>query len=283
MINKYLAFLFSLFLISCSGNGLENYTEYDENEENVSESKKAKSKKNKYKSKEEDEFDLRLSKYDTLIEFESDIVFDIKLTTAIDITEYYLPKNLIDSFLNFYSNPYEEALAVENLVMNANPNITFKDSSGLHLALQNGKWKTLIPNFEIEEFDLTLEYIFTQIPFYSVRVQWDEGNGYKLIHQNTGKTFNLFGRPYPSPDNKYIATVSSDINAGFSFNGIQLFKINDDNIELLASYEPQKWGPISLDWISNHEIVLKNETVDWDNLATDYLNFYSLIKISFNP
>ena len=34
---------------------------------------------------------------------------------------------------------------------------------------------------------------------------------------------------------------------------------------------------------NDEEIILKNETVDWDNLATDYLNFYSLLKITFKP
>jgi len=226
---------------------------------------------------------IKLSQFDTLIEFETDLIFEIKLTEQEDFEEYYLPKNIIDSFFNSFGNPYEEALAIEELKISDNPNQVYKDSLGLHLLLNNGKWKTLIANPEIEEFDHTLEYIFNQIPYYSVRVQWDEGNGYKLVNQNTGKVYILFGRPYLSPNKKYIATVSSDINAGFSFNGIQLFKINEDNLELIASYEPKKWGPVSLKWKNDEEIILKNETVDWDNLATDYLNFYSLLKITFKP
>lgn len=283
MINRYLAIFIGVILISCSTGGLENYTQQDNELESESKNEKIKGKKNKSKSGIQDEYIVRLSQYDTLIEFDSDIIFDLKLSEPIDIEEYYLPQNLIDSFFNTFGNQYEEALAIEDLKINAHPNLAYKDSTGLHLLLNNGKWKTLIPNYEIEEFDHTLEFVFSQIPYYSVRVQWDEGNGYKLIHQNTGKVYSLFGRPYPSPNKKYLATVSSDINAGFSFNGIQLFKINEDNIELIASYEPKKWGPVSLMWKNDEEIILKNETVDWDNLANDYLNFYSLLKISFNP
>jgi hypothetical protein len=283
MINRYLAIFIGVILISCSTSGLENNTQHDDERESESKNDKIKGKKNKSKSGTQEEYIVRLSQYDTLIEFDSDISFDLKLSEPIDIEEYYLPQNLIDSFFNTFGNQYEEALAIEDLKINAHPNLAYKDSTGLHLLLNNGKWKTLIPNYEIEEFDHTLEFVFIQIPYYSVRVQWDEGNGYKLINQNTGKVFSLFGRPYPSPNKKYLATVSSDINAGFSFNGIQLFKITEDNIELIASYEPKKWGPVSLMWKNDEEIILKNETVDWDNLATDYLNFYSLLKISFKP
>lgn len=283
MINRYLAIFIGVILISCSTSGLENNTQHDDEKESESKNDKIKGKKNKSKSGIQEEYIVRLSQYDTLIEFDSDISFDLKLSEPIDIEEYYLPQNLIDSFFNTFVNQYEEALAIEDLKINAHPNLAYKDSTGLHLLLNNGKWKTLIPNYEIEEFDHTLEFVFSQIPYYSVRVQWDEGNGYKLINQNTGKVFSLFGRPYPSPNKKYLATVSSDINAGFSFNGIQLFKITEDNIELIASYEPKKWGPVSLMWKNDEEIILKNETVDWDNLATDYLNFYSLLKISFKP
>ena len=283
MINRYLAIFIGVILISCSTSGLENNTQHNDEKESESKNDKIKGKKNKSKSGTQEEYIVRLSQYDTLIEFDSDISFDLKLSEPIDIEEYYLPQNLIDSFFNTFGNQYEEALAIEDLKINAHPNLAYKDSTGLHLLLNNGKWKTLIPNYEIEEFDHTLEFVFIQIPYYSVRVQWDEGNGYKLINQNTGKVFSLFGRPYPSPNKKYLATVSSDINAGFSFNGIQLFKITEDNIELIASYEPKKWGPVSLMWKNDEEIILKNETVDWDNLATDYLNFYSLLKISFKP
>jgi hypothetical protein len=283
MINRYLVFLIGVFLISCSSGGLENYTQFDEELESESKDERKKGKKNKSKTGIQDEYIVRLSQYDTLIEFESDIIFDLRLSEPSEIIEYYLPKNIIDSFFNTFGNQYEEALAIEDLKINDHPNLAYKDSTGLHLLLNNGKWKTLIPNYETEEFDHTLEFVFSQIPYYSVRVQWDEGNGYKLINQNTGKVYSLFGRPYPSPNRKYIATVSSDINAGFSFNGIQLFKINEDNIELIASFEPKKWGPIALMWKNDEEIILKNETVDWDNLATDYLNFYSLLKISFKP
>jgi hypothetical protein len=283
MINRYLAIFFGIFFISCSNNGLESYTQLDDEKSLEIKSEKLNTKKSKSKKSVSEEYLIKLSQFDTLIEFETDLIFEIKLTEQEDFEEYYLPKNIIDSFFNSFGNPYEEALAIEELKISDNPNQVYKDSLGLHLLLNNGKWKTLIANPEIEEFDHTLEYIFNQIPYYSVRVQWDEGNGYKLVNQNTGKVYILFGRPYLSPNKKYIATVSSDINAGFSFNGIQLFKINEDNLELIASYEPKKWGPVSLKWKNDEEIILKNETVDWDNLATDYLNFYSLLKITFKP
>lgn len=283
MINRYLAIFFGIFFISCSTSGLESYTQLDDENSLDTKSEKLNTKKSKSKKRVSEEYLIKLSQFDTLIEFDTDLIFDIKLTEPEDFEEYYLPKNIIDSFFTTFGNPYEEALAIEELKISGYPNQVYKDSLGLHLLLNNGKWKTLIANPDIEEFDHTLEYVFNQIPYYSVRVQWDEGNGYKLINQNSGKIFNLYGRPYPSPNKKYIATVSSDINAGFSFNGIQLFRINEDHLELIASYEPKKWGPVSLTWKNDEEIILKNETVDWDNLATDYLNFYSLLKITFKP
>ncbi|WP_018344979.1 hypothetical protein [Cytophaga aurantiaca] len=94
-----------------------------------------------------------------------------------------------------------------------------------------------------------------------------EAYGYVFINKSSGDTTLLYGMPVVSPDNKYIITFNQDIQAGFTFNGFQLFEVNGSELIELGEKELYNWGPDNVRW--------KDETtllVEQSHLKFDYTN-----------
>lgn len=219
---------------------------------------------------------------DTTLTFKDNIKITLKQTDSIYINEYFLENKILDSLIKPYNNRYIEALEIEKYLLRNTTNIAKRDTNGLYLKLKNGDWKLLTLDTDSDESDHTFEYFFRESGYYSVRVQWGEGNGYKLINYSSGKTTSLFGRPYFSPDGNFVIAVNADIEAGYSSNGFQLFRNKDGQLQHLGEYEPDNWGVISAKWISNNTIIIKCETVEFSNNNSGYLEFYSELIVNNN-
>ncbi len=149
----------------------------------------------------------------------------------------------------------------------------------LKLRLKDGSWIKLEVNPNTEEADHIFEYFFKDFGFYSIVVQWSEGIGYKLINYSTGEVTNLFGRPYFSKNGQYVISVNTDLEAGYSSNGFQLFENKHGNLIHLGNYEPNEWGPVKAKWIEENKLILENETIDFSEGKMKYLHFYIILEV----
>lgn len=222
------------------------------------------------------------TKLDTILHFDNSYSIMLKNTDSISISEYFLEVEVLDSLTTLHKNSHRTALEIEKYLLNINKEFAKKDSAGLHLKMTNNKWKLISLDPNTDETDNTFEHYFKDFGFYSVRTQWGEGNGYKLINDVNGETTNLFGRPYFSENGEFLISVNSDIEAGYSNNGFQLFKNINGKLKNIGSYKPNSWGPFSAKWVNNSTIILKNKTIEFKDDEMNYLSFYSQLKISNN-
>lgn len=217
--------------------------------------------------------------YDTTINFQDGIKLVLTATDTVIIEEYFIAQKALDSLNNLNDNSYQLALDIEKYQHSKFGEKFKRDSSGLFVKLDNGKWNLLGLNKDLEESDNVFEYYFKEHGFYSIYVQWWEGNGYKLVNHINGEVIDMYGRPYFSPDGKFVISVSSDVLARFSYNGFQLFRNINGKLDYLGSFEPEDWGPYSVKWIENDRLVFKSQSVKFSENDYEYYDFYIDLKI----
>jgi len=111
-----------------------------------------------------------------------------------------------------------------------------------------------------------------------VHVQYFEGSSFFLIHEGTGKKTEVYGPPVLSPGKDLFFTYNCDIAAGFSKNGIQVFRINKDaSITGLAEIQ-KSWGPINVRWSGSNGI----EFTRLDLIEGGYISSLGEIEIAGN-
>jgi|GEM_PF-3624182 len=198
-----------------------------------------------------------------------------------DFSENYLmAKTSLDSLMNQYQNSYLSAQALEAHMLPKFSTKVTRDSQGLSLRLKNGQWLTVRNNSDFDEVAHSFEYFFEEFGYYSLRVQWSEGNAYKLVNAEDGSIIRLIGRPYFSPEGKYLIAISTDLEAGYSVNGFEVYTKQANTWKKLTEYHPKLWGPVDLKWISPQQAILRNQSVEIQGGNLQYFEFYSQIKIS---
>ena len=217
---------------------------------------------------------------DSILKLNNKIQLRIKNTDSINIPEYFIDNVTIDSLIKPHNNRHIESLEIEKYIIQKDKEIAKRDSSGLHVKLKNGEWKLLSIDPMTDESDNTLEHFFKDHGFYNIRVQWGEGNGYKLVNYKSGVVTKLKGKPFFSPNGEYIIAVNADVVAGYSYNGFQLLGNKDGIIKEIGKFEPMEWGPLSVKWIDNNNLTVKNHTFAPDNTdGNDFPEFYTEISI----
>jgi hypothetical protein len=108
-----------------------------------------------------------------------------------------------------------------------------------------------------------------QFLVYGVFYEWFE---YFLIDGITGDTTMCSSSPLLSPDKKMFITGNDDLEAGFNFNGLALYK-NSHKPELIGSRALNKWGPNSIKWFDNSTLLIECNVLDTTSanyFRTDY-------------
>jgi len=216
---------------------------------------------------------------DTTFTFSDSIHLSLSYTDTTFTNCYFLECHVIDSITNVHNNRHLEALDIEKFQLQKFGDHVKRDSSGLYVKLENEIWKHLPLSRNADEVDNIFEYYFKDFGFYLIRVQWGEGNAFKLVNDANGAETQLYGRPYFSPNGRYVISVSADIDAGYNPNGFQLLENKNGSLIHLGNHNPNAWGPYSAKWTSNNRIILKNRTMDFANQSFEYIDFCSEIKI----
>jgi hypothetical protein len=97
------------------------------------------------------------------------------------------------------------------------------------------------------------------------------------INIRTGMVTEFWDSPILSPNKDRLLAYSSDIDAGFMPNGIQLFKISPDTIIKLFEKEIDAWGPDKVKWESDTSVIIKRFKLD-KNMQSHYDYLRLLIK-----
>ena len=123
----------------------------------------------------------------------------------------------------------------------------------------------------------TFEKEFIDNGFLLFRVQWVEGNNYFLFNTLSGEKTYIGGRAFFSPNGEYLISIEDDIESSYSFNGFQLYSVeNDGHLRLIWQFSPV-WGPCNIKWIDNSSLVTKGYYLN-DN--REEISFFKNIKIS---
>lgn len=145
----------------------------------------------------------------------------------------------------------------------------------LLLTLENGSKKTFINQSSIESDNFT-EYHFISrlqdVNYYLMKVYFYEAFSYLMVNAKSGKETYLCGIPAISPDKSKVIAGCFDLQAGFVFNGLQLFEITSDSLSLTWSRELTKWGADNLAWINNSSFIAEQiQTDSLMNTTTKYI------------
>lgn len=157
----------------------------------------------------------------------------------------------------------------EDLLIKKNNDYVKRDIQGLHLKISQAGEKIIQDNLSDADVDIGkfqrnyFKDFRRDVGFYIIGTGLYEGGFYKLINASTGKEYTTGGYPYFSPDGKYILTTGFDIEAGYSFNGLELFENNQGNLILLKKYDPSKWGALSVQWIDNTSARVKAKSLEF--------------------
>lgn len=209
----------------------------------------------------------------------NDFVITINSTDSTNFPIYYSDQSVRDSISNNFGNSHKRASAIEDyLLKKTNPGIEIKENEIL-ITLINENKILLELNDNTMEAGYNFESYFKELEFLLFRVQWYEGNDYLLMNRKNGNRTKMFGKPYFSPSKKYFISINNDVEAGYSYNGFQLFEFKNEDFKLLWQYEPQEWGPVDIKWIDENNLAVKNYTlvVEKNKLVDKF--FYS--KLNF--
>lgn len=153
----------------------------------------------------------------------------------------------------------------------------------LYLKLDNGDVKKLISNRNSESDDfLAYDYIekINDIGYYLVFVSYYEAFQYLMINAKTGKETYMCGSPAVSPNKKYLAASCCDLQAGFVFNGIEMYDVEKDSLKLNWKRELRKWGADDITWLNDHTLIAKKQAVDTatSNLVSSFIKLSCVEK-----
>jgi hypothetical protein len=154
-----------------------------------------------------------------------------------------------------------------------------KEDSTLIIQLQNGKtlqfpeWDT--PN----GIGYRFENYFPEVNYFLLEVIYVEGNSWMLINRRNGAKNLISGQPYFSPDKTKFIAANTDLEAGFSFNGLELYSIQSDSLMKEGKVEIKNWGPENVKWISNSELEIKKTFWTNENDSMIWHTSYSNLKL----
>lgn len=165
-------------------------------------------------------------------------------------------------------------------IKKAGPAVSQKGDS-LIFTCANSKAAYLISNHVEDDPDNYSAYTFIQdmpkINQWLIMASYYESYGYIFIDKTSGDSTMLYGMPVVSPDNKFILTFNQDLEAGFTYNGFQLFEMNGSKLLAVGTKELISWGPDNVKWKNSNTLLVQQSLIKPDSsnggqqLVTEYV------------
>jgi hypothetical protein len=154
---------------------------------------------------------------------------------------------------------------------------TNKKNGKIELLLDNNKkikLKDRYPNSDNVNQKIYTYYGYSEklSSYFIIESLYETGNNL-LINKKTGVKKIIYGKPIISPDFKYFLSFQGDLAYDLIENGIQLWKINNDDYSKIWEMKLIDWQVIDIKWINTYTILVKEINL---NKEEKYL------KITFN-
>ncbi len=186
---------------------------------------------------------------------------DAKSFTTTDI--YGDLKHRID-ITDSIGNSHDRAKKIQDYLQLKFSNYFITTDSTIILKLANGQLLTF-PYWDSNKNEgYNFEHYFKEIDYYLLRVQWGEGNCWLMVNRKNGFKKYISGLPYIYKDK--ILTINTDLEAGYSFNGVELYTLKNDTLKKEFSRETT-WGPADVNWINDNQFLVKREHFYVDSIT----------------
>jgi len=199
-----------------------------------------------------------------------------------------------DSIDAQYESHFETARAIEQHMLEEQT-IYFLDpirrsdprwaehSKRWEIALVNGDTTWTDPNpLDMQFAHFMFEYFYATHQLILFRVLHGKQVGFALVSRESGRIYRAFGPPVFSPSDQWVATFHDDSMAGWSPNGLQVFRIREKRIEKVIEYDMGRRapGPTGLQWVDDESFRLEMhyEDVGREGLVNKYSHFEIDIK-----
>jgi hypothetical protein len=165
----------------------------------------------------------------------------------IKLTEVEEKFECLDVDNNFKCAKLYEAVFLKNHML-----LVEKKEGKLFVLLLNGQ------KLELDNKDnfLTALEITKDKRFLTIRQQFFHGNTWVILDRKTGKMTDTQGYPFFSPDEKIFVSVSKDLEARYSPNTLDIYKLKEDGLEKVFEGVGKKehWAPSKVKWLSNTKV-----------------------------
>ena len=192
---------------------------------------------------------------------------EVAKSLVSEVDSFYGGKNLLfvsdttqtafESYfkLNNDTNEVSNLKRNEGSVSRVGDSLIFKLGKGEKILVNKG---TEADDFENYKFIGKINDINSYLVFASF---W-ESYAFLIVNVKTGTETYLCGFPSVSPNKKYVVAAGFDLQAGFVFNGIQMYDVTPDSLKLNWSRELSKWGANNLTWLDNDNLMLEKMSVN---------------------
>jgi hypothetical protein len=184
--------------------------------------------------------------------------------------EFEISKSNVIDF-NAVPDPFQIKDTSELNRIQKNAPAVSRNGDSLVFMCVNHQTVYLINNKDGDDIDNYSVYTFIQdmpqINQWLIMAYYYEAFGYVLIDKASGDSTMLYGMPVVSPDNKYMITFNQDMEAGFTFNGFQLFEIKNFKPVQLGDKELYTWGPDNVKWKDAHTLLVQ-QSLTKDDFTT---------------
>lgn len=210
------------------------------------------------------------------IEKAIEVIAQPKFDTLAIGAKVYNMENLSDT--NFTFNKFEYPDESDSISIEKNKDLASRVGDTLFLKCDNGKTVKLKNNVTDGD-DLTafnFKYIDKEINAYVVFCYYYESYAVWLINKHSADTLITISYPVVSPDKKQFVCANIDLEAGFTCNGLQLFK-NENNVYVLNGLrELTDWGPEKVMWKNDTTLIINGSKMDGKG---GYTSFYKALYV----
>jgi len=101
-----------------------------------------------------------------------------------------------------------------------------------------------------------------EVNLWVVETSGYEWMDWRIVSGVTGSVDTVISAPVLSPNARRLLCFNEDITAGFIPNGIQIWKVSDDGLELEFEDVEVPWGPVEARWADDSTIVFQAMSYD---------------------
>lgn len=127
-----------------------------------------------------------------------------------------------------------------------------------------------------ERYDFRCRLAHT--PWLVLDISYYEGSGYLMFNQKTGEKKYVENIPVVSTAGNYAAAANCDVDAGFTENGITIFRL-DTAGTLTEVYRnlPNYWGPEEIKWVDDATLLIRQSVTT--GLDFTFEHRWAILKI----